>query len=68
MPLRLTPDNHFSVVNLKAKKAWLVIIQSLRHHRWKLWLLYTGNLLNTGNRERKTFQNQARFKYFYLKI
>jgi hypothetical protein len=57
-PIRITPD--FSPENMKARRSWAVVIQTLREHKSQPRLLYPAKLSITIDRNRRRSQKMER--------
>jgi hypothetical protein len=59
---RITPD--FSIETMKAKRAWLNFMQTLRVHKCKPRLLYPSKVSSNINGGNKIFQDKTKFKQY----
>jgi hypothetical protein len=61
-PIRITTD--FSPENMKARRSWTDVIQTLREHKCQPRLLYPAKLSITIDGEMKVFHDKTRFTHY----
>jgi hypothetical protein len=65
-PIRITPD--FSPENMKARRAWTDVIQTLREHKCQPRILYPAILSFTLDEETKVFHDRTKFTHYLSTI
>jgi hypothetical protein len=62
-PIRITPD--YSPENMKARRSWIDVIQTLGEDKCQPRLLYPAKLSITIDGENKVFHDKTKFTQFF---